>query len=224
MEPQRFDDIAKSIAHGMSRRRMLALLGTITLAGCGGKSDPRPTTQPLITPTAPLGPTATTITSSIFDDGIECSGATQLCGDVCVDLRFDPNNCGDCGVPCMSGVCQDGLCLPPATATMPPVEACPDDKPTRCGDVCVDLQSDGSHCGDCDARPCDSGACLDGSCLQPTCLNYCSGRCVDVQTDPNNCGDCGVVCSAEVRMECVDGVCKPVVDKTTGNVTVAPGP
>ncbi len=38
-----------------------------------------------------------------------CNGV--LCGQKCVDLSSDPNNCGACGVDCSGGACMDGTCV-----------------------------------------------------------------------------------------------------------------
>src|SRR6185312_5840225 len=35
----------------------------------------------------------------------------MLCGDTCLDVLSDSNNCGGCGIPCLGGqVCQNGAC------------------------------------------------------------------------------------------------------------------
>lgn len=41
----------------------------------------------------------------------ECTeeAATECSGD-CVDLQSDPDNCGECGVRCESGICDAGVC------------------------------------------------------------------------------------------------------------------
>jgi hypothetical protein len=61
----------------------------------------------------------------------------------------------------------------------------------KCGNKCVDLSSDGNHCGACDAF-CG--------------LACCSGTCVDVLSDPRNCLTCGQICSDQE--ECVNGECQ----------------
>lgn len=41
----------------------------------------------------------------------DSTGATpDCCGDGCVDLASDPNNCGGCGVSCGDGACVGGAC------------------------------------------------------------------------------------------------------------------
>jgi hypothetical protein len=46
-------------------------------------------------------------------DGDACDGEQVSCDGMCVDLDTDPNNCGDCGVPCDEGqLCGLGECVP----------------------------------------------------------------------------------------------------------------
>jgi hypothetical protein len=42
--------------------------------------------------------------------GEACPGAT-MCGEVCTQTAFDPQNCGFCGNVCPSGVCSGGACV-----------------------------------------------------------------------------------------------------------------
>jgi hypothetical protein len=41
-----------------------------------------------------------------------CGGTTTQCGTACVDLRYDPSNCGGCGVSCGAGkACSASTCV-----------------------------------------------------------------------------------------------------------------
>ncbi|MBI4703372.1 MAG: hypothetical protein HY744_19835 [Deltaproteobacteria bacterium] len=44
---------------------------------------------------------------------IECLGGTAECGDKCVDVKYDPQNCGSCGKSCGGGgaYCSGGSCV-----------------------------------------------------------------------------------------------------------------
>lgn len=43
--------------------------------------------------------------------GTPCPSPLEQCGDVCFDLRSDPDHCGRCGVQCAAGLaCVDGEC------------------------------------------------------------------------------------------------------------------
>lgn len=40
-----------------------------------------------------------------------CASGQMQCGDTCLDVLSDSNNCGGCGIPCLGGqVCQNGTC------------------------------------------------------------------------------------------------------------------
>ena len=64
---------------------------------------------------------------------------------------------------------------------------------TRCGDRCVNLQTNERHCGSCGNR-CRS---------TQTC---CKGKCVNTQTNERHCGGCFDRC--DEGKECVAGVCE----------------
>lgn len=54
---------------------------------------------------------------------------------------------------------------------------------TRCGETCVDTQSDDHHCGSCD-NPCSQ---IDGE-------RCCNGNCTDTLHDSQHCGTCDNAC------------------------------
>lgn len=95
----------------------------------------------------------------------------------------------------------------------------------RCGDSCVDLDTDPKHCGECFARCVDG--CTDGVCdgggeggsgaggddCAP--LSECAGECVDYQSDRDHCGACNVVCSPGEACQgatCVPDACAPLTE------------
>jgi hypothetical protein len=91
---------------------------------------------------------------------LECLGGTTQCGDECVDVDLDPNNCGECGKACAAGEdCTGGNCCPFGQ--------------TYCGGACTNVSVDPEHCGDC-ARACGMSEplCIDGECKPPlpSCL------------------------------------------------------
>jgi hypothetical protein len=89
--------------------------------------------------------------------------------------------------------------------------AAPGDCPgaTKCGDTCVNLDSDPAHCGACGTACPADGFCVSGTCMAqcPAPGVVCGGKCVDVLTDPNNCSICGMACSTDLF--CSQGACKP---------------
>ena len=52
------------------------------------------------------------LTAESCDDGAcACPNGKTLCGLVCVNLKKDPKNCGDCGEKCAPmTMCQMGAC------------------------------------------------------------------------------------------------------------------
>jgi hypothetical protein len=67
---------------------------------------------------------------------------------------------------------------------------------TKCGTLCVDLQTDPANCGMC-GNPCASGElCSAGQCalVCGSGTTQCGNVCVDTQVDPSNCGMCGTAC------------------------------
>ena len=120
------------------------------------------------------------------------------CDGDCIDLRYDPLHCGECGTVCEAGwFCVIGDC----TSVCGPGT-------TQCGDRCVDILNDPMHCGLCD-RPClETEVCVVGLCSSgcgPGTIR-CGDRCVDPMLDPSHCGRCGSICAAEE--ECADGSCE----------------
>jgi hypothetical protein len=136
-----------------------------------------------------------------------CTGGSQACGNTCVRLASDNQNCGACGNACAPGnVCANGACT----------FACPPGL-LDCGGSCIDPQTNSDHCGasgTCtgpDAgQACAAGiGCVGGGCSL-TCsgaLEPCDGQCIDPQIDTRHCGGCGIVCgTGDV---CLAGACTP---------------
>jgi hypothetical protein len=127
-----------------------------------------------------------------------CTGALVSCGDAgCVDTRFDPGNCGGCGVACAPGeVCSGGTCA--ATCTAPLI---------ACEGRCVDPLHDPSNCGTCGVACVDGEVCGPSGCGTscPAPLMNCGDACFDTKNDPNNCGSCGTIC--KLGEICSDGKC-----------------
>jgi len=90
-----------------------------------------------------------------------------------------------------------GALVGAAFASVPRVAWADDDRcpegQTRCGERCVNLQTNERHCGSCSNR-CRS---------TQTC---CKGRCVNLQTNERHCGSCSNRCPE--GQECMAGVCQ----------------
>ncbi|MCC7538887.1 MAG: hypothetical protein IT379_21860 [Deltaproteobacteria bacterium] len=113
-----------------------------------------------------------------------CNGLDDNCNDV-VD-EDTGMVCGE-GESCVRGEC---VCGPGFT---------------ECFGHCVDLQTDGYHCGDCGAS-CGAGTCTAGVCVCGAGQTMCSFGCADLETSSASCGACGRRCPAGV--DCVGGECQ----------------
>jgi hypothetical protein len=106
----------------------------------------------------------------------ECtSSSTPLrkCRGTCVDLRFDPLNCGACGNRC-----------PPSAP-----DCCASRNNPSLG-TCVDKRTDVFNCGGCGNR-CPSGyTCVDGNCQCPNDTTPCGTTCCPAGQPCIN-GTCG---------------------------------
>src|SRR5438876_1139063 len=88
-----FDELAKGLAQGLSRREALRRLGT----GLGAAA------------LASLGVVAPALAA--------CPKGQTSCSGVCVNPSTDPKNCGKCGNTCpATATCQKGTCVCPTTA------------------------------------------------------------------------------------------------------------
>jgi hypothetical protein len=127
-----------------------------------------------------------------------CAFADQASG--CTDLRDDPHNCGGCGLQCLRGVCQNGVCR--AASVSCAAAGLSDCVDVRGSPYCAYLGGDLLDCGAC-GNACDLGAgelCAAGVCqpagtaCEALSLEPCPTGCVDLTSDPFNCGRCGNVC------------------------------
>jgi hypothetical protein len=189
MDGNRFDNLAKKMVDGHSRRTVVKMLAGSTFAGAltrfrGGGTAAKPpngTCQP-----EPGGKCSDTIPccNGFCDTGFcPCTAGKVLCHGKCVKpskFDADPHNCGTCGHVCSKGAtCVNGTC------------DCPEKGETPCPDGCFNLESDEHHCGECGRR-----------CGQGTC---CAGVCTDLRSDEHNCGACGKAC--DEGTVCCAGVC-----------------
>jgi hypothetical protein len=138
--------------------------------------------------------------------GPSCPATSQVCNGACVDVRFDPTNCGACGTACAAGeVCVDGTC---GVSCPSGSETCELDGKTLCADVKVDR----NHCGGCGKACGPAEVCVDGACALECAggATKCDGAngpaCVDTKIDEANCGGCGTSCAP--GLACIGGVCE----------------
>jgi len=145
-----------------------------------------------------------------------CGPQLQACGcdRTCVDVLWDPLNCGECGNVCRGfSICDKGQCvaLPCGDTVCPMVDGM-----ECCDAACHNLLDDPDHCGACGAACADGEACHRGICMTAgvcddvVCpmlagMECCDGACHDLSSDPEHCGSCNRSCSA--GQSCRQGVC-----------------
>ncbi|MEZ4220214.1 MAG: hypothetical protein R3B13_04735 [Polyangiaceae bacterium] len=123
--------------------------------------------------------------------------AKDMCGEACVSLDSDPNNCGQCGRTCPEATtCAGGQC-----------QAVCDGEQASCADGCAEITTDSLNCGGCGHACVPGQACKGGQCVAACSppLRACDDECVDVQVDAANCGACGFICG--VNETCEAGQC-----------------
>lgn len=168
MDSSRFDEFTKALATPASRRQALKTLAATTFGGI-----------------LALSGIGTAFAKK------KCPPGQTNCGGKCVDTTKDPNNCGLCGLVCVSGLCVNSLCC--ATGANQCGNSCCTQ--TCCGgSTCVDTNMDVNNCGGCGIVCRSDQICQGGKCVCPTGLTDCHGKCVNTITDPHNCGGCGIVC------------------------------
>lgn len=118
---------------------------------------------------------------------------------------------GDYEVGSSGGTCTPGT--PGCTA-----EGCTTGQ-NKCGDVCIDTQTNNQNCGAC-GRACPSGlSCAAGNCQCPDQGAFCDGQCFP-RTDREHCG---VTCSKCDGNQVCDGRCTdppaPLFDKVPRSAT-----
>lgn len=151
-----------------------------------------------------------------------CEEGTLCCGGACIEVEFDPNNCGICGRVCGDGEqCINGWCLCGGVTSCYEEEKC-------CNDECVNILYDPTHCGDCGVECLDETGpdCFEGNCVCPvvgepnptacdgTYEDMCcprtflaSGGCTDLGNDREHCGTCGHTCDFLNGETCFLGQC-----------------
>ncbi len=113
---------------------------------------------------------------------------TECCWGACVDLDFDPSNCGACGIACPAATtCEFGTCQPSVDCAQAADGTLCAASPTAagecCGGSCVNSASDNANCWRC-GMTCPPGTnCLgeycidsDGGLSEPQAPSSCVGR------------------------------------------------
>lgn len=86
----------------------------------------------------------------------KCKPPRRKCGNRCVAVKTDPNNCGSCGFTCAPGeTCTEGTCRP----------RCPTGQ-KACDGTCIPATGCCEHAECADAEECTEDVCLDHVCRQ----------------------------------------------------------
>jgi len=91
---------------------------------------------------------------------------------------------------------------------------------TKCGDACVDTQTDLANCGSCMLACTGAKICVQGKCTDacPPGSTKCGDSCVNTDLDRGNCGMCGKACAG--NEVCAKGKCAASCE-AAGYVTCA---
>ena len=151
-----------------------------TASNCGSCGTVCPNADPVCSPA---------------DGGYACStgcaaSTPSLCGQTCVDLTSDPNNCSGCGKACTTNVAH----AQPACATSNCTFAC-NNGYSPCGGACVDLTNDDMNCGACGTICTGVKHCVANVCQCPAGNHDCGGTCVS-NSSTQSCGTSCSPCSA----------------------------
>src|SRR5260370_9760369 len=91
MDPNKFDELIKSLAPPTSRRQAVKILAASAFGSILAFSG----------------------LDRVFAKTGRCPPGLTLCHGKCVNTKTDPKNCGVCGTVCVSGLCVNGLFFPP---------------------------------------------------------------------------------------------------------------
>jgi hypothetical protein len=154
-----------------------------------------------------------------------CPTGTTKCGEKCVDVQTDYDNCGSCnnscfgalrGAQCIAGQCA---CSASATKCMSMFDKSP---------ACTDVNFDEANCGACGTLCAAGQTCEDGTCKQLSCsagLTLCGSSCVDTATSGLHCGQCDSPCA--MGQSCNAGKCEalscPAGQELCGTACVVSG-
>jgi hypothetical protein len=214
MDGQRFDELARLVATGVPRRRVLGMIagGVAAVFARGGSAS----------------------AGICLNEGDACDGVTNPCcgdlvcdvggSDTCVQAAVCIGEDGSCGVLTAGGPaaeccadleCVDDVCIPFQTPCADVGEACSDlagaNPPCCDGLICVQgfcevpepkCVVEGATCGgkgdpDC----CDSLECVEGTCQAPEPI------CIEQGESCN--GGAGVEVGCCEGLVCIDGLCNP---------------
>lgn len=139
-------------------------------------------------------------TQSCMMDFCDCRQGLNACGDRCVDLQRDPENCGVCGRTCGANqLCERWSCVDAACETEPEV----------CAGSCTNIDDDILNCGGCGIECASDEVCILSECVPY--FNIAPDRCASCPCD--ECDQAGQLCC---QLEFLDGQVLCVEGSTCG--------
>jgi hypothetical protein len=135
----------------------IIVTGCTSTVGLNGKQQPA---QGGLASASPVmgQPLQVTVVAVQTTPAAECRAGMTNCNGYCRDLTSDSQNCGACGITCLSGQsCQKGQCSASCASGL-----------IWCNGVCRNLYMDSANCGSCGVS-CGAGAsCQNGVCMITT--------------------------------------------------------
>jgi hypothetical protein len=205
VEHQRFDDLARSLVAGGTRRRVLGALAAAAIGFAAGRPEADAARRCPKKKERCNGDCVPVCKGDMIRNRrtcrCECPDGMKACGTTCVgDDRCCPGE-KTCGGGCIHEAeccphthkaCPDGTCLPKdAGQCCPAVEqAC--------------AAAPGGCCNTLAGEECTADGCCNTLVGETT---VCNNRCVDVASDPDHCGACGNRCQAGCQV-CDNGTCR----------------
>jgi hypothetical protein len=224
MDGSRFDQLARGMAAGSSRRTLLKALGggvvaALGLVRAGGRVDADNTCKPaapkpqskctkdgqccagLVCQTGNCKP-GCRINGTFYASGApNPTNQCQACQPSVSTTRFSNKSngttCNDSNACTQTDTCQAGVCIGGNPVVCTAIDQCHNAgtcNPAN-GQCSNPAKPDGTTCNDGNASTC-TDVCIDGT---------CAGAATGLQTDANNCGTCGHVCGA--NQHCAAGAC-----------------
>jgi hypothetical protein len=233
MDGQRFDDLARLIGSGASRRRVLTVLtgglGSLWLgkgaarAQCANPETCQTDGDCCDRFTCDAESSACVAPPSCHPTGEACAADAECCvgsclGGMCAACSRPGAACTDEVGCCGSAGCVDGICVGCGPLERP----CPDYDHCCLGEclwqeLCVGCLDQRDQCYE-DANCCNGGSCFQGRCAICSGINApctassecCSGLCLETDVDGFRCvGECrgaGVACVE--NQSCCSGLCE----------------
>jgi hypothetical protein len=215
MDGNRFDDLTRGLASGITRRSVLkrSLAAVAAITGIGQVADSSAARRPTPTPKPPSCPgrqvwrNGACVCPSGEQCGAECCDSGTVCCDnaCCAGTCYGEERCCPAGQLVCDGVCLDpGLCC--VDSDCGPGYACQGNQcicvPTtscasqgiECGPATDDCGNPLS-CGECTSPQTCGGGGTSGVCGCTTQMT-CEGRCGSVPTECGTVLECGSACGA----------------------------